>query len=223
MSECSTLVPGMISESGFSGYLDRLDKEYSLFLPVQEAVKSTYEDLLRGNPYKPFPFWAKIWPAAKALAAFLEREREWTSGKHVLEIGAGLGLPSFTIADQTASLIMSDYAPEAVALLEKNIRHRKLERVQAMCLDWNQFPEELTADTLLLSDINYAPDQFGALLLLIRNFLDKGTDIILATPQRLIANKFVDALQPFIIRTGVQLIEEDGLQIPVSILVLSTE
>lgn len=203
--------------------LIHLDDGNSLFIPVPELVKPTYEDLLAVNPDTPFPFWARVWPAAKALTAFLLTEPQWIEGKHVIEIGAGLGLPSFAIAAKTASLIISDHAPEAVALLQKNIRHRKLEHVEALCLDWNHFPEHLEADTLLLSDINYAPDEFGALLQLIRNFLGKGTDIILATPQRLIANKFVDALQPYIIRTEAQMIEEGGQPVPVSIFLLSTD
>lgn len=205
----------------YTDLLLQLDDGTVLYIPDPELIKPTYERKLQQNPGTPFPFWAKVWPAAKALTAFLQAEPQWTEGKNVLEIGAGLGLPSFTIARNTNSLVVSDHSPEAVLQLEKNIRHRKLENVQALCLDWNSFPEPLVADTLLLSDINYAPDQFGALLQLIRNFLDKGTDIILATPQRLIANKFVDALQPFVIRTESSVVEEEGLKVPVSILILS--
>lgn len=212
-----------VLQVAYADQLNQLDDGTTLYIPEPELVKSTYQRMLAEDPDIAFPFWARIWPAAKALTAFLLKEPQWVEGKDVIEIGAGLGLPSFAIAAKTSSLIISDHAPEAVALLEKNIRHRKLERVQALCLDWNHFPEKLSADTILLSDINYSPDQFGALLQLIRSFLDQGTDIILATPQRLIANKFVDALQPYITRTEVQQIEEERHPVSVSILVLSGE
>lgn len=205
----------------YSDRLIPLPDGSSLYMPDPALVKSIYEELLKTDTATAFPFWAKIWPAARALTAFLQTERQWIEGKHVIEIGAGLGLPSFSIAPLTSTLIISDHAPEAVALLEKNIRYRKLEQAKACCLDWNDFPEDLNADTILLSDINYSPEEFGALLQLIRNFLDKGADIILATPQRLIANKFVDALRPFIVRTAHTNIEDGGGRTDISILVLS--
>jgi hypothetical protein len=36
--------------------------------------------------------------------------------------------------------------------------------MEAALLDWNALPEDLAADVVLLSDINYEPEAFDALL-----------------------------------------------------------
>ena len=93
-----------------------------LFVPDPELVKLTYESLLMREPSTPFPYWAKIWPSSKAMCSFLEADPAWIAGKRVLEIGAGIGLPSLVMAHRAAEMIISDYATEAVALLNKNIQ-----------------------------------------------------------------------------------------------------
>jgi predicted nicotinamide N-methyase len=115
-----------------------------------------------------------------------------------LELGAGIGLPSFVVAHLTADIIVSDHDAEAVVLMEKNIDHLQLDHAKAMLLDWNYFPENIKTDVLLLSDINYAAEQFDPLLNLIKHFLEDGTTIILATPQRINITPFAERLQPFI-------------------------
>jgi hypothetical protein len=72
-----------------------------------------------------------------------------------------------------------------------------------------------------LSDINYAPDQFGPLRVLIQNFLAQGTIIILATPQRITVTPFAEALQPFIKHSVLQTVTHNGQVVDIRILILS--
>ncbi|MCW3086882.1 MAG: methyltransferase protein [Sediminibacterium sp.] len=192
-----------------------------LYVPDPELVKRTYEHLLAKDDTTPFPFWAKIWPTAEEMAAFLKAEPHWITGKRVLELGAGIGLPSFTMAQHAAGMIISDHAAGAVSLIEKNIQYLDLPHVRAMCLDWNHFPDGIQTETLLLSDINYAPDQFGPLLTLIRKFLAQGATIILSTPQRITINPFAEALQPFIKRSILKTAGSGKQAAEIRILVLS--
>ncbi len=92
--------------------------ELELFVPDQELVQPVYKKMQAQNPATPFPFWAKIWPSAYALVSFLKEEPQWTAGKNILELGAGIGLPSLALAPQAKSVIISDHAPEAVRLME---------------------------------------------------------------------------------------------------------
>ncbi|MEO8173133.1 MAG: hypothetical protein ABI581_08625 [Sediminibacterium sp.] len=201
--------------------LTRIQDGLELYVPDPERVKSVYEKLLAANPGTPFPFWAKIWPSAKELSSFLKDEQHWVSGKHVLELGAGIGAPSFLMAPYASTMIISDHATEAVALIEKNIQHLGLKNTKAMCLHWNCFPNDMKAETVLLSDINYDPDQFGVLLELIRKLLAEGSTIILSTPQRITINPFAEALQPFIKRSVLRT-RKDGMQeVDIRILILS--
>jgi predicted nicotinamide N-methyase len=175
----------------------KLFPDLELYLPIPDQVKPIYEKLLASDPQTPFPFWAKTWPAAYELASFLRDEPQWVEDKNVLELGAGSALPSFAVAQIVSGMIVSDHAAEAVELMEKNIAHLGLHHVKAMQLDWNDLPENIAADVLLLSDINYDSGQFGQLLTLINRFLEKGTTIILSTPQRINITSFAEALAPF--------------------------
>lgn len=214
----------LVSYFDFMAYPNNLIKiqdGLQIYVPEPEQVKSVYENLLANDDTTPFPFWAKIWPSAEAMTSFLKEEPHWIDRKKVLEIGAGIGLPSFAMAAHASTMIISDHAPEAVALIEKNIQYLELQHVKAMCLDWNHFPENITADTVLLSDINYAPVQFAPLLLLIRKFLERGATILLSTPLRITIAPFAEALQPFIKRSVLQTIEHLKQTSEIRILVLS--
>ena len=70
--------------------LTKIKDGITIFIPEPEMVKFTYSLLLKTNPSTPFPFWAKIWPSAKAICLFLEKEPQWIQDKNVLEIGAGI-------------------------------------------------------------------------------------------------------------------------------------
>jgi predicted nicotinamide N-methyase len=138
-----------------------------------------------------------------------------------LEIGAGIGLPSFSIAKDALSLLVSDYSTEAVALMEKNIQSLGLMHAKAMCLDWNDFPSDLSADTVLFSDTNYDPEQFKALLTLIKKLLEKGATIIIATPERISAVSFAVQLEPYVVHSVLETVETGHQTIEIRIFVLS--
>ena len=202
-----------------------LEHGMTLYIPVQNLLKPMYEELILEDKTAPFPFWAKIWPASKAMSAFLQSELLWVQNKHVVEIGAGMGTPSFLIAKHAREVIISDYVSEAVKLIDKNINYLGLQNAKALCLDWNQmdwglFPTDMTNYTIVLSDINYAPDQFEPLLNLIQKFMNQGSTILLATPQRITAFAFVEAIQPYIKKSVLHTVMENDQVVEIRILVL---
>ena len=89
-------------------------------------------------------------------------------------------------------------------------------------IDWNEITEVLPADTLLLSDINYAPEQFGALLQLIEKYIAQGTQIIITTPQRIMGGAFLSKLEPLIQQNHTMEVEEPGTgtRVLISLLIL---
>ncbi len=200
--------------------LVQINNELSIYIPDYNQVQLIYETNLREQVETPFPFWARIWPAAKAMTSFLQKEPQWITNKRVLEIGAGIGLPSFTIADKTASTIISDYSPDAVGLIQKNISYLKINCATAMCLDWNDFPSTIIADTILLSDINYDPSQFEALNSLILYFINQGSTLIISTPQRISATPFIHILEPYIKRMHTEEVQQENQVLEISICIL---
>jgi predicted nicotinamide N-methyase len=200
--------------------LVQINQDLCLYVPDDNLVQSIYHRALMNDPNTPFPYWAKIWPAAKATTSFLQKEPQWVNNKQVLEIGAGIGLPSFTIADKTSSIIISDYSTDAVDLMQKNIKHLNIKNASAICLDWNDFPSNIIADTILLSDINYDPNQFEALNNLILHFLNQGSTLIIATPQRIMATPFVQLLQTNIKKMYTQEVQHENQVLAISICIL---
>ena len=79
----------------------------------------------------------------------------------------------------------------------------------------------MNPDVVLLSDVNYDPTQFDVLIHLIDKFILQGSTIILSTPQRIIASPFVQKLQAYIKDRYEGLVDENGFNQEISILVLS--
>ena len=201
--------------------LTQISAEKGIYTPLYEQVQEVYASLLNLDPNTPFPFWAKLWPSSIALLDVLKAHPHLIQNKHVLEIGAGIGLPSLMMADIARSIQISDYDKEAVALIQKNIEHLQLQNAEALQLDWNNVPENLNPEVIILSDVNYDPTQFDLLISLINKFIHQGCTIILSTPQRIMASPFVQKLEASIIERHEALLDENGISKEISILVLS--
>lgn len=200
--------------------LEQISPEISLWIPDSEAVKIVYENLKEQNSNLPFPYWAKVWASSKAMVSFLQEEPHFIENKKVLEIGAGIGLPSFCIANKASNIIISDYDNEAVALAHKNIAHLNLSNLTSIVLDWNDIPEHIIADTILLSDTNYNPTHFDALVISITKFLNLGCNVVLATPNRITTNPFIEKLSAFIHKTKNYCIIEEAIEKEIAVFVL---
>lgn len=178
-------------------HLQRPGYTIDLFVPDAQEVQHNYFQQKQVQTGVPFPHWTKLWPAALAMSDFIHGHPELVKDKKVLELAAGLGLPSFITARYATTVCCSDYLEEAVTAMSKSVQHLQLNNVTCQLLDWNRLPDDLTTDVLLLSDINYDPEQFEKLFEVLQRFLQRGTLIILTTPQRLMAKPFIQKLLPF--------------------------
>ena len=201
--------------------LTQISTEKAIYIPDYEQVKDIYASLLNLDHNTPFPFWAKLWPSSIALLDVLKAHPHLIQNKHILEIGAGIGLPSLMMAGIAKSVQISDYDKEAVDLLQKNIEHLQIQNAEALQLDWNAIPENIQPDVVLLSDVNYDPTQFETLTKLIEKFIHQGSTVILSTPQRIMASPFVQKLESFIKERHDILVDENGFPKEISTLVLS--
>ncbi len=201
--------------------LAQISTEKVIYIPDYEQVNDIYASLLKLDPTTRFPFWTKLWPSSIALLDVLKAHPHLIQNKHVLEIGAGIGLPSLMMAPITKSIQISDHDIEAVALLKKNIEYLQLQNAEALQLDWNNVPKNMNPDVVILSDVNYDPTQFDPLVALIDKFIKQGCTIILSTPQRIMASPFVQRLEAYIIERHEAMVDENGIPKEISILVLS--
>jgi predicted nicotinamide N-methyase len=167
-----------------------------------------------------FPYWAKIWPSAIALAIFLQENTSYIQNKKLLELAAGIGLPSFVAAKYASHIYCSDYASAAIALLEKNIADNQVSNISSALINWQAIPKSVEAEVLLLSDINYNPSDFETVFLMLQQFIQQGTTILLSTPQRLVAKDFIAKLLPWCVLNKEQEIRFNHETVLINIFVL---
>src|SRR4051794_41722920 len=64
------------------------------------------------------PYWAELWPSAVALARVVARRP--LTGRRVLELGCGLGLPAIVAAVAGGRVLPTDWSSAAVAMTRRN-------------------------------------------------------------------------------------------------------
>ena len=146
------------------------------------------------------PYWAELWPSGVALARVVETFD--LAGKRVVELGAGLGLPSLAAALRGADVLATDWADDAVALLRANAERNgialRVERVR-----WDE-PGELLAqapyDLVLGADLLYEARNAAQLLELLPAL---GREIVIADPGRPFAKGFLDHFDVETLADGV--------------------
>ena len=179
-------------------------------MPDQKNIQLIYEQ----NENKlAFPYWAKIWPAAFVLTEFIAENPKWFSNKKVLELAAGIGLPSLFVSHFASSVICSDYNEEAILFIQENISLNKIGNMSSAFIDWNQMPDGLEWEVLLMSDINYNPNDFEVLLALMIRFIAMGKIILLSTPQRLAGKSFIEALLPYCLLNEERMFKKEAINL----------
>lgn len=177
--------------------IQRNGYQATLFVPDAQQVQHAYYQQKQTAPDTPFPHWTKLWHSALALSDFLHQHPTLIQHKTVLELAAGLGLPSLLAARYAKQVCCSDYLPEAVSVIARSVAHNQLSNMEARILNWYQLPDQLHAEVILLSDINYDPAAFEQLYQVFSRFIHAGSTIILSTPQRLMAKPFIERLLPW--------------------------
>jgi predicted nicotinamide N-methyase len=168
-----------------------------LSIPEPGAVYQWFSTLKEKEHIAESTYWSRLWPAAIGLCYFMDNNLALIKNKKILELGAGLGLPSLFAGFFTDVVFCTDIHPNAISWAKNAASINGLPHVQHSIADWNKLPHELMdVEVVLLSDGNYNPKDFDQLFQLIHDFLEQGTQVILCTPQRLSAKPFVSSLLP---------------------------
>ena len=128
-----------------------------LSLLVPRSADDLLDEVLAGGGTVP-PYWADLWPSARALATLL-LEGEDLTGRRVLELGCGVGLPSVAALLAGADVLATDAEPAAVRIAARNARRCGGRRVATMVVDLLDPPDELLEldpfDLVLAADVLY--------------------------------------------------------------------
>jgi len=133
------------------------------------------------------PYWAELWPSGVALADHVAARD--LRGTRVLELGAGLGLPSLAAALRGADVLATDWAEDAVALLAANAARNGIV-LRTEVARWDE-PQHFGSgwDLVLAADVLYEQRNADQLLALLPHLAAR--EILLAEPGRPFAKDFL--------------------------------
>jgi predicted nicotinamide N-methyase len=171
--------------------------EHVVALPGRELVLLAPRDgdtLLSEEAFEHeeyLPYWAELWPSALALARVLARRP--LTGRRVLELGCGLGLPAIAAALAGGRVLATDWAPDAVAMTARNAE-RNGAALEARVFRWDGAPEALGPPwpLVLASDVLYEARNGEQILPLLPRLAAPGGEVWLADPGRAHAAGFLD-------------------------------
>jgi predicted nicotinamide N-methyase len=134
------------------------------------------------------PYWAELWASGVALADVVSALD--LRGRRVLELGAGLGLPSLAAALGGAKVLATDWADDAIALLRANAKRNSI-RLRVKRVRWDK-PEPILREApwqlVLGADLLYEERNATQLLELLPQL---GNEILIADPGRPFAKAFL--------------------------------
>jgi predicted nicotinamide N-methyase len=159
---------------------------------VKVAVVKDFDNLLNyyvehsPDDTDMIPYYADLWPSAEALAKVLVENREIIQNKDVLELGAGLSMPSIICGKLGANrVIASDYHPDNSFQVHRNAKLNSLD-IEYMQLDWSSLKEKKDEkfDVIIGSDLLYEKKSVKILVNCVKHMLKDSGIFILADPGR---------------------------------------
>jgi predicted nicotinamide N-methyase len=143
------------------------------------------------------PYWAELWPSARALAEALAGRP--LAGRRVLELGCGVGLPAVVALAAGADVLATDWYPEALLFARRNSLRATGRILPTLLVDWRAPPAELVArapfDLVVGADLLYEPRNGRALAALMPRLLPPGGEALIADPRRPDAAYLLDPLR----------------------------
>jgi len=144
-----------------------------------------------------------FWLSSIALLLFIEENKELFHQKRVLELGAGIGLPSMFIAKacNPASVVATDM--EDVTLALNIIGNRLQDKISIVLLDWDalddlddldDYDDANKFDVIIASDCIYRENQ-GSFMKAVKRFLAPNRKLVVFNAERDGLDECIYALQ----------------------------
>lgn len=140
------------------------------------------------------PYWADLWPSARALARAL-LDAPPPPGP-VLELGCGVALPSLALRGRGVPVLATDYYQEALDFARVNALRNEVDPPETRILDWRDPPPDLPPHSLVLaSDVLYEQRNARALAALLPRVVAPGGRVWIADPGRMYRSDFEEAMR----------------------------
>jgi predicted nicotinamide N-methyase len=187
---------------------------------LDEAIDQICDAMTEEEKLDPFaedlcPYFGVLWPAAEGLASFLADHPALVKDQKVLELGAGLGLPSMVATYLGGRVLTTDFHPQAQEFFLRNCRHSVL-KGEYQRLNWRESREEIGEfDLVMGSDVLYESKHPREIVAGLSRFLKPNGKILLSDPGRAYLKSFVSAME----LAGFEWVHETSLinELPISV------
>jgi predicted nicotinamide N-methyase len=176
---------------GNATIVERIDLgERTLTITRPRDTEALFDDyLFEENEF--LPYWAELWPSGIALARYVTGLD--LAGKGVLELGCGLGLPALVAALGGANVLATDWAAEALTLLERNAKaNRATLATRLVRWDGADALGGLVFDVVLAADVLYEERNADPLLQLLGQAVAPEGEALVADPGRSHSTAFLE-------------------------------
>ncbi len=139
------------------------------------------------------PYWADLWPSARGLTRhLLDRP---PSEQRIVELGAGVALPSLALRSLGSDPLATDYYADALRFAEANAARNGLSPLRTALLDWRDPPAGQGWELVVAADVVYEQRNGEALAALLPRVLADGGRMLLADPGRVYFGEFRDRME----------------------------
>ena len=142
------------------------------------------EQLLLNERETRLPYGIALWPSAIALAHEIAARPDEARARHVLELGAGTGLPGIVATSLGARVVQTDKQPAALHLCRLNGERNGAQDVVYRLADWADWTDTTRYDWIIGADILYSTPMHGHLTHIFAANLAPGGRVLLADPFR---------------------------------------
>lgn len=194
------------------------DENYRIFHP---AAADALIDEAEFDFDERLPYWAELWPSAIALARYLAGQP--LSGRRMVELGCGVGLPTVVALKREAEVLATDHYDAALDFVSYNARINTGLEPRTMLLDWHAPPAvPLTArlggfDPVIAADVLYERRNVHSLAAMIPGLLAPEGEVLIADPRRKDTPVFLKEMEAkgFRHTTESVIVEQGGREIEV--------
>jgi predicted nicotinamide N-methyase len=138
------------------------------------------------------PYWAELWPSARALARTLAEAP--ASPGPVLEIGCGVALPAIVLHASGVEVLATDWYADALLFARCNALRNGLAPLPTALLDWRRPPPRRFA-RVIAADVLYEERNAATLAEFLPRAVLPGGAVVLADPGRVHAPTLLRALR----------------------------
>ena len=134
------------------------------------------------------PYWAELWPSARALARHLLDSPPAEAA--ALELGCGVALPALALRRLGTDVLATDWYDDALRFARVNSERNGLGPLRTALLDWRHPPEGESYPLVVAADVLYEPRNAVLLSDLLPRVIAPGGRALVADPGRVYLPEF---------------------------------